>query len=494
VLPDTQRAQLLELHATECNLTNQIHLAIASADEALSIWRRLDNVAAQSRALRILSRQHWALGRKKEADECIVASVELLETLPKSRDLAMAYSMRSQLAMLSGGVHEALEFGQRALDLAREFGDPETESHALNNIGASRLGSGDQGGRADLERSLAIALKHRLSEHAARGYVNLATSCVLSHDSQLAARYLRQGITYCDEHQIEIHLNYLRAYEARYRMERGSFEEASQLATRLLQNGALTPVQRIPALVTLALCRIRRGQPGVDEVLDEALELAMPTRELQRIGRVATALAEAAWFRGDVRAMETAVNLGLEHAAQSLDLWIRGELWWWKSRIEPTLELPARIAEPYRLMIAGRCTEAAALWAASSMPYEQALALSEGSEEEMKTALGLAESLQASALAAVIRDRLRNRGVRGLPRGPRTTTRDNPAGLTTRELQVLKLLARGHTNAELARQLHLSPRTIDRHVSTIFDKLAVRSRAEATAAAFQRGIVSTAGD
>jgi len=91
-----------------------------------------------------------------------------------------------------------------------------------------------------------------------------------------------------------------------------------------------------------------------------------------------------------------------------------------------------------------------------------------------------------------VRHRLRELGVRGIPRGPRASTRGNPAGLTSREVQVLTLLVQGHTTAELARRLHISAKTIDHHVSSILEKLEVRSRTEAVAAAFGLGIIKAA--
>jgi DNA-binding NarL/FixJ family response regulator len=56
---------------------------------------------------------------------------------------------------------------------------------------------------------------------------------------------------------------------------------------------------------------------------------------------------------------------------------------------------------------------------------------------------------------------------------------------------VLQLLAQGFTNAQLARRLHRSPKTVDHHVSAILEKLGVHSRTEAVAVAFARGMVST---
>ena len=64
-----------------------------------------------------------------------------------------------------------------------------------------------------------------------------------------------------------------------------------------------------------------------------------------------------------------------------------------------------------------------------------------------------------------------------------------PAGLTPRELEVLRLLASGRTNKAIAKQLFLSEKTIDRHVSNIFTKINVASRAGATAYAYQHQLV-----
>ena len=74
-------------------------------------------------------------------------------------------------------------------------------------------------------------------------------------------------------------------------------------------------------------------------------------------------------------------------------------------------------------------------------------------------------------------------GARGVPRGPRQATRENPAGLTTRELDVLSLLAEGLRNADIAERLVVSTKTVDHHVSAILRKLDVATRGEAAAAA-----------
>ena len=66
-------------------------------------------------------------------------------------------------------------------------------------------------------------------------------------------------------------------------------------------------------------------------------------------------------------------------------------------------------------------------------------------------------------------------------------------GLTAREVEVLRLVASGKTNREVAADLVISERTVDRHVSNIFDKLGVSSRAAATAYAYEHGLIAPPG-
>jgi DNA-binding NarL/FixJ family response regulator len=74
-------------------------------------------------------------------------------------------------------------------------------------------------------------------------------------------------------------------------------------------------------------------------------------------------------------------------------------------------------------------------------------------------------------------------------RGPRPSTTENPYGLTKRELEILTLMAQGLGNAQISQRLFISSRTVDHHVSAIFAKLEVHSRSEASAIAFQSGLV-----
>ena len=64
-----------------------------------------------------------------------------------------------------------------------------------------------------------------------------------------------------------------------------------------------------------------------------------------------------------------------------------------------------------------------------------------------------------------------------------------PAGLSAREVEVLKLVARGMTNAQIARELFISPRTVNAHLGSVYHKIGYSTRAEATRFASERGLL-----
>jgi DNA-binding NarL/FixJ family response regulator len=145
-------------------------------------------------------------------------------------------------------------------------------------------------------------------------------------------------------------------------------------------------------------------------------------------------------------------------------------------------DIPSGAAEPFALQLDGKYADASAVWAKRGYPYEAALALVDSSDEsDLRNAFTMLETL-GTRTDFVVR-RLREMGATVVPRGPRVSTRRNLAQLTDREMDVLKLVAQGLRDAEIADELVLSARTVAHHVSSILAKLAVSSRREAAAKA-----------
>jgi DNA-binding NarL/FixJ family response regulator len=109
-------------------------------------------------------------------------------------------------------------------------------------------------------------------------------------------------------------------------------------------------------------------------------------------------------------------------------------------------------------------------------------------DDALRGALADLHALGARPASAIVARRLRERGARGLPRGPRAATRRNPANLTPREVEVLVLVVEGLQNAEIAERLFVSERTVEHHVTAILRKLDVRTRGQAGIEAVRLGL------
>jgi DNA-binding CsgD family transcriptional regulator len=109
------------------------------------------------------------------------------------------------------------------------------------------------------------------------------------------------------------------------------------------------------------------------------------------------------------------------------------------------------------------------------------VALSRGHRDFSDQDRALLSVLRAPLIAALLRARSRQQASRGLgaaacgaPSGPA-----GPAGLTDREIAILRLVAAGRTNSAIAHELRLSPRTVAKHLEHVYRKLGVSSRAAA---------------
>jgi ATP/maltotriose-dependent transcriptional regulator MalT len=459
-----QRADLLERRADACYVTDQNDEAIEALEAALACHRELGATQEEGDRLRWLSRILWCPGRVAESNRSAREAVALLETERPGRALAMAYANLGALCADGDQPEEAVAWSRRALEMAGPTGDEEVRLYALSTIGICQF---HRGGREQLEETLDLAKRAGLAEEAARSYVLLVGASVRARNFSLAEKYLDDGIEFCSDQGRELSLRYLLAYRARLQLDEGRWDEAAETAATVVRIHRTSTMPRIVALVVLGLLRARRGDTDPWELLDEAWALAESSGEVLRMGPVAAARAEAAWLEGRSDAVAEATESTYELARRRDARWATRELELWRLRAGIDGEPPAHRS-------------------AGLGPYEAALALADtGEEDALRRSHEQLLELGALAAAALVAGKLRELGARGVARGPRRATRDDPQGLTRRERSVLELLAEGLTNSEIAARLVISEKTAGHHVSAILDKLGVRSRYDAAKLAAQ---------
>jgi ATP/maltotriose-dependent transcriptional regulator MalT len=413
----------------------------------------------------------------------------VLEPLGRSPQLGMAYSSLAQLHMLAWRHDEALALGSRAIALARELDDDETLSHALINVGTAHLNRGEyEDGRPMLEEAFARAAAAGFHDHAARALLNLAFMAASRGDSE-GATLVERALTYAREHELGGYVQYMLGMRAMLRLYGGDWAGAEADAHDSLEQGEHPGISLCPALIALGSLQARRGDRGARETLDDAWARAQATGELQRLAPAAAARLEHAWLLGNAEPPLGEARTVYASLAEAADPWALGKLAFRMWRCGALSDVPSRVAGPVRLAISGDWRAAAAVWDEIGWPYEAAEARSLADDDEaLLQALAAFDGLGAVPAAARLRKRLRERGVRAVPRGPRPATRALPHGLTPRQHEVLRLLATGATNAQIAERLVVSPKTVDHHVAAVLAKLGVASRQEAADAADRIGV------
>jgi ATP/maltotriose-dependent transcriptional regulator MalT len=430
----------------------------------------------------------------------IARAERLLDGLGPTPELALVHTVKASLQLgLDKDLGAALSQARRARELARAAAAFDVEMMALATEGLALVCGGDvEVGMRLLDEAAAAAVGGEMEDPDAisTACCALIDACKRVRDFDRACQWCDQVTDLCERWSDRLTFAACRAHYADVLIWRGSWADAeAQLVANLGPLSAIHPMRLADSLVRLAELRRRQGR------LLEAGDLLAQAENHWLAPLVAAALAldrdqpqEAAhaaerYLRRAPRELVTERAAGLEQLARAA-IGI-GDLATAHTAEAELEEIAERIgADPVRgsaAFVAGTVAasegrlddarrmleDAVDLFASSGGRYEVArtrrelgavlarLGQEQAASRELRTAAAELSSLGAAAAGAV----------------------RNPAGLSPREQEVLRLIARGCSNQEIAAGLFLSGRTVERHVSNIYDKIGATGKSARAAAA-----------
>jgi DNA-binding NarL/FixJ family response regulator len=496
------------------------HGCVDRGAKAYALFRRADDVAGAVRCavwLAITYKSNFA--NFAVANGWLGRAHRLLEPVPPGPQhgwlwVARAYRMTD--------LEAAEELTVRAFEVAQTVGDVDLQLVALAQLGHIRVGQGNaDAGFALLDEAVAAALAGERSSPDVVVYTccDMLNACELADDVERAAQWCKVADDFVAVYGCPFLYAECRIYYGSVLMAKGHWDAAErELTAGLRLTDGACPGLHARAVTRLAALRIRQGR------LEDADQL------LAGVGARGAAEAEEALSvaalllaRGDAMAAARSLEYRLEQIgrhrrllASGLDLLVDAELA--NGDLDRARTTAARLTEVASAAGAVRLTALAAaaegrvmmaadddgavaalesareMWARLELPFELARARAdlarllvrarpEVAVDHACRALATFEELGAGLDADRTAALLRSLGV---------STRPGVKGLgvlSGREQEVLRLLAAGLSNPEIAGRLHISRKTASHHVSRILTKLNLRNRAAAAAFAAEVGRV-----
>jgi DNA-binding CsgD family transcriptional regulator/tetratricopeptide (TPR) repeat protein len=481
------RAELLGNFGEQLEFVDRWDDLAEACSEAVQLWHELGSVERESDSLLALASGFWRLCRGADSRRTADAALQLAKPLGPSPQLASAYAALANRRIVEGSYQDSLVVLRQVREMAEQLG--------LDGVIGDSLGAEAQIVRAmgndwtvPMQAALDLALagghEYRVGETFAGLYWMYCGDLRNEEGEQL----YNQAMAYCDVHEIGTSSNCLLADHAGVFEKLGRWDDCLSITHAMLDERSLCPTNRMQPLTYQAKVMARRGQDGYWPDLDEAMHLAIGLDEPEWLLFVQVARIEAYWLEGRLDAARAELDRARDASAGVIVPYQR----WaglWARRLTGAAE-PIDL-EPFASQAGGNAAHAAELWDRLGYRYEAALALLDTKEEaNLREALARLVDLGAEAAARVVRRTMRDLGMRSIPAGARTATRAHPRGLTPREQEILRLLAKGNSNEEISGSLFISVRTVENHVSAILAKLGTDSRKGAAVEARKLGLAA----
>jgi len=423
--------------------------------------------------------------------------------------------VESTVARYGGDPDGAVALARRAVGVAGRVRDPNLTAMATHTLGMALIAAGRIGdGMALLDESMTAAIAGEIDDYfAGVVYCNVIDACLQIADVRRAGEWSTAATAWCESLQEgSIYPGLCRVNRAEVAALQGAWAQAEAEALRAVEEiRSFAPGGAAAALYHVGEIRRRRGDPaGAEEAFGRAADLGHepqpglallradegklgPARRMLahdpasglaplRRAQILAARLEIALRDGDVDDARRAAE-GVEALAATYPT--------------PALEAERSSTRGSLALAEGRAEEAVGLlreafgkWQELKLPYDAARVRADlgrallacGDEEAGVRALRAA----STALEELGAEPDAHRAAGSVPAEPEAAL---PAGLTAREADVLRLVASGKTNRDIAAELFISEHTVARHLQNMFAKLGVSTRSAATAFAFEHGLV-----
>jgi len=503
-------AERLDLESEAAWWVGRLEDCITAREEA---YRRYDELGDHRRAGQCavwLWEHHTMCARPAVAGGWLRRARRALDTDEECVEHGNLLLREAETAHGSAELERAIGLATRALELGRRLRSADLEAEALQTIGRILLDQGElDAGMGHMDEAMLFAVEGRLRPYSTgKVYCSLIAACEEIGDFDRAAEWTEVTSRWSGQHPFAIFPGICRVHRALVLKRRGSLEEAEREAERACEELGQSHVANSAAAYAevgdirrrlgqldraeeafnrsqeirggpcggLAILRVAQGR--VDEAMTIVTECT--AKQANRLGRASMLplVVQVAVAAGELEVAERALGeLGAiveDFGTPNLRATERST----RGRLELARHDPAA---------RDTLQQAVDAWRELDVPYEEATArtllgqaLRAAGDEQAATA----SFAGAARLFDQIGARLDAQQVVG-----DTGSRPRPSGLTEREVEVLQLIAGGLTNNEIASELFLSAKTVSRHLSNIFTKIGVSSRAGATAFAFEHRLV-----
>jgi ATP/maltotriose-dependent transcriptional regulator MalT len=533
---DPERIELLERHARFASLAGDLTEAARAQREVVTARRSEGAGRALADAERGLAALYELQGDRKRALGARLVAAEAVAANGFPGEAATERLIAAGYLQSAGKHGDAIALTDRAGEEAARAKRTDLRARALGLEGVARVKGGDfENGLETIRTGLSLALEHELTLEAAEVYQRLGTAHEIAGDYGGARDALATAVGFCETDGAAGMEHTCLSCMAYVLRELGDWDRAAELCEQLRLPGASADTTLVADGVLGAILAFRGNTAAARPLLARSFETAGRLDVVSMSVDGAAALAVLEELEGDVEQAKTHCRFVLERWAQSEDhhyaVWgLR-----WAScffvrhggpaearacaeglaTIAATTGHPdvlaalahalgeTALADGHPELAAEHLERAVGLHASLEIPFERAhielrsaVALAAAGQREaaatrLVEAHAGARRLGASPLAAEAARELEALGESIERRlGRRAAAEHRNGGLSPRELEVVRLVASGRTNREIADQLVLSTRTVDMHVRNILTKLECRSRTEAAGKAGDLGLLT----